>query len=467
LGGEPAPVAARATTVAAGDDAGTPEAPEPTPTPSTPGDQPSPTATGSAGNAPLFGTSVATDYTAKHFSIIAGAAVLNRFKLTPTPAESPDGTSTSYTLDSGSTVARAFLEGNVRYRWAWLDRLSAEQAALSEALADPRVQAAAAKRDATAKLNRAALEADTTAPTVGTQDDLSMAATAKTEAELRYSEILRSVYQEKIARSQKEWQRASTEVPVTGIFACMDPGKTRDGQSRGEQSYGECLASQLIPQDWEARLGYVFDSGSSSGTAGIPAANDLYGGLALGWNLVRWSFPTSSWTETPLRGSINFEPAISVVSDSNFNDVHEQYFIGASTAIGVPIRWKTSGTSTTIGELAARDASGGALPIADPVVEFLARIGATRVDVPVFLSGEGIDSSTSKLVKSRHGQPAFRGEWGLGLDFELNVPVPNNLGYVVARGLFSAELDPDPWALQLGYTIPISNLISGLGGTNP
>lgn len=75
--------------------------------------------------------------------------------------------------------------------------------------------------------------------------------------------------------------------------------------------------------------------------------------------------------------------------------------------------------------------------------------------------------STSKLVKSRHGQPDFRGEWGLGLDFELNAPVPNNLGDVIARGMLSAELDPDPWALQLGYTIPIANLLKGLGATNP
>lgn len=439
--------------------------PSPTPTPSGPPDpdataSPSPTPTNAANTSgALFGTSVTTDYTAKHFSFIAGAAVLNRFKLTPSPVATAGAPVTSYTLGSGSTVARAFLEGNVRYRWAWLDRLSGQQTAVAEALASPEVRRAAAARDAAADAHRAALAADPAETTGEATAAAGETATAAQKAQIAYSEALERAYSRAVTSVNETRASTAGEWPVTGMLACMDgtPGFLNDGY---------CIASQFVPQDVEARLGYVFDSGSSSTTAGIPAASDIYGGLSLGWNLVRWSFPTSSWLETPLRGSINFEPSIAMVSDSSFNDIHEQYFVGASTVIGVPIRW-TATPPKTIGQLAARDKATSDVPLADPVVEFIARIGASRVDVPVFLNQGNADAATSNLIKIRHGQPDFRGQWGLGVDFEFNVPVPNNLGYVVMRGMFNAELDPDPWALQIGYTIPFSNLLKGIGATNP
>lgn len=417
---------------------------------------PDPKATPNQGSA-LFGTSVKTDYTAKNFALVAGAAVLNRFKLSPSPTATPSGPVTSYTLDGGSTVARAFLEGNVRYRWAWQDRLSLQQGAATSALADPSVQMAAARRDAAAKVLAAAVEADAVASTDASRAKVGRARRDKEDAEAAYTTALATAYDQRVQGAKSAWQKFNAETPVTGILACMETGGWAADQP-------ECVVSQLIPQDWQARLGYVFDSGSST-TAGVPAASDLYGQLALGWNLVRWTFPTASFSDTPLRGAINFEPAISMVSDSSFNDVHEQYFVGASASIGVPIRWTSSPPPRTIGQIAALENSGRDGVVADPVVEFLARLGATRVDVPEFVEQGTAAAASSRLVKARHGQPDFRGQWGLGFDLELNVPVPNNLGYVVARGIFDAELDPDPWALQIGYTIPISNLISGLGAS--
>jgi hypothetical protein len=443
-----------------GEDDGDPATPTPTPSPGDKeaGTEVTPAPASASPADALWGTSVKTDYTAKHFSLIAGAAVLNRFQLSPTPVATPGDPVTSYTLDGGSTVARAFLEGNVRYRWAWLDRLSLQQTAVAGALETVGVQEASARRDAAARVYRAAVDADAVASKAETRAAVKRAAMEKEKAETEYAEALRAAYEGAARANIKIWQETNGEVPATGMLACMRSG--------GWFTNAQCIGSQFIPQDWEARLGYVFDSGSSSSTAGIPAASDLYGRLSVGWNLVRWSFPTSNWAETPLRGSINFEPSIAMVSDSSFNDVHEQYFIGASSVIGVPIRWTSSPKPKTIGQVAALENAGAEALPPDPVVEFLARIGASHVDVPVFLDQGTDEAATSKLIRIRHGQPDFRGEWGLGVDFELNVPVPNNLGYVIARGMFNAELDPDPWALQLGYTIPISNLIAGLGASS-
>jgi hypothetical protein len=43
---------------------------------------------------------------------------------------------------------------------------------------------------------------------------------------------------------------------------------------------------------------------------------------------------------------------------------------------------------------------------------------------------------------------------------ELNVPITERLGYLVARGHMNSGFDPNPWFIQLGYTIPLSSLVS-------
>jgi hypothetical protein len=68
------------------------------------------------------------------------------------------------------------------------------------------------------------------------------------------------------------------------------------------------------------------------------------------------------------------------------------------------------------------------------------------------------------VVETQDGVPEFEGKWGFGLDMELNIPVTRDLGYVVARGTLNAGFDPNPWSLQIGYTIPLSTLVRGLTG---
>jgi hypothetical protein len=409
------------------------EAPAATPTSeSPPKPSPSPSAHPSQ-----FGTTVGTDYNAKHFMLLFGAAVLNRFKLTRHPADKTMALQ-NYTLDGGSTAARAFVEAGVRYRWAWLDRLSPKQEGITRLIEDVDLRNAGAS-------SKLRVESDRDNALVVERDGLLSIAGAR------------------VLQSRQRYREYSDRLEST-LVAYRDAWQSFGDGMRSRSLISRCEADGigcLVPGDLDGRLGYVFDSGSTTSASTILSGNDTYGQLGLGWRLVDWSFPTSEYDEVPIRGSVNFEPTIRMTTDSGFNDIHENYFVGASFVFGVPIPPRaTSGDAHTRQIVAVLEGGPLVKPTPAPVVEFVAKIGATRTDVPVLH-----DSPTDDTVALRNGLPAFRKQWGLGFGLEINAPVPGNLGYVILRGEYDAELHPDPWVVQFGYTIPIGNALTGLGVT--
>jgi hypothetical protein len=203
-----------------------------------------------------------------------------------------------------------------------------------------------------------------------------------------------------------------------------------------------------VPDDWTVRLGFVFDSNTSSNdVVSTVGASDVYGELGVGWNLIEWSFPTSSIAREPLRGTINLDLDGMFFTDENINDVHGRGIFGPSFVFGIPVKYTTPDPRQQVDPTVVEN---------DPVIELLARLGAVVAEVPQFKSKD-----TDEL-KSEHNQVLYSADWGLGLDVEFNVPITQKLGYIMARGQINAFFDPNPWFISLGYTIPLSTITSAI-----
>jgi hypothetical protein len=449
----------------------------------------------------IFGQTVGSDYVAKHFSLIFGAVVLNPFaftKVTPTPTTGQD----EFTLNTGGdTKVRAFLEGGVRYRWAWLDRVGIGVIPSDEGDAHVCQNTKGALKDATRgleiatglrdggrikdleedianrqkKLSAPASEAETKATRNEIADkqrelrDVKNAVAVVKAAEARAAADTRRYYNEQWRLSQEGtpvqilcsiWVRRKPipshcpddPVPPAESKACPDKKSCFRNDDWDLQWMGSRC---FLPGDFQVRVGYVFDGGSPSGVASLASNSNVYGDLIGGVNLVRASLPTGSPDETPVRASLNLEGLVSMTTDTNTVDVHSRYLIGMGAAVGVPLLLVPQATPKATEKAGESDGASQPAPTPKPggIVEMVARLGAVNVDVPHFKNG------ATREVDVKNGEPEFSGQWGLGLDLELNVPIAEKMGYIVARASINEFITPSPWGIQVGYTIPLSTLV--------
>jgi hypothetical protein len=200
------------------------------------------------------------------------------------------------------------------------------------------------------------------------------------------------------------------------------------------------LATNLYVRDHldlEGRMGFVFGSSSTpSGAAAIVGGSDLYSEVTPGFRLW-WAHLDDGVTRT--RISLNL-PEIRAAwsTDRAIDKVHESYLLGTALVIG-------------------GDWTQGADPY-NPV-ELRFHAGAAHVEVPKFLS-----SDTRQIAIKNETIDFASDAWGFGVDVEANVPISRQLGYIMARGSFYTDFDPNPWSLQIGYTIPISTVLKAVAG---
>jgi hypothetical protein len=495
----------------------------------------------------MFGQTVGSDYVAKHFSLIFGVIVLDPFDFnSPTPApsngqgagedSSSSGASTPkqfFLDDGGDPEVRAFLEGGVRYRWAWLDRLGVgaipadgkrdhacpstltkieegkdtlETAAKARKVAEDKVEETEARiaelvdeltddappRGANARAELASLRRDLRVQKKAVEE-------AK-ENEKRAEEAVEAA--EDLAEKdtkryyERQWKLSQEGVPVQLLCSMWQrrrpvPSHCPDDVSTAPVNvdpnaddwdlqwwWSRCL----LPGDFQARVGYVFDGGSPAGLSSLASGSNVYGDLIGGINLIRASMPTSSPEETPVRASVNLEGLISLTTDTDSVDVHGRYLVGPALAVGVPLLRLPQPANDKGGDDEKDDADdekddadrddadtkndskaadSSDLPKPGGIVEMVARLGAVNIDVPSFKNHK------TREVETENDLPDFSGEWGLGLDLELNIPIAERAGYITARASINEFITPAPWGVQLGYTIPLSTL-TGLvtGGQN-
>jgi hypothetical protein len=433
-----------------------------------------------------FGKTIDTDYTAKNFFLLFGATILDPFEFKEVmPDDGGEGSSAQtddedpekmFNLKTGDVDANFFIELGFRYRWAWMDRLSVAESLRLDALEkiknNPEEWARVRAKLRAVKSAIRARESATAA------DDAT-----KAELDQKVTEAIDALdedpgFREIVAtgpRARRAWEDATVDhfPAIAGrlfpqdldcwlMSANSDYCKEGDNLTR--------LAAALVPSDWAVRMGYVFD-GNSPDASTLAGASNLYGEFVSGWSLARWSMANGSPDLAPIRGSFNFEVATSLATDRDISDVHPRVLIGSAVAFGVPFRFlETDEEDDDQGEdgepdldsvernefVRRADALLSDDAKADPIVELVARAGAVYVETPQFISKKG------RMVEVENDVPKFEGDWGFGFDLEMNVPVPGNMGYIVSRGSINAGFDPNPWLIQIGYTIPIGRLAEAL-----
>jgi len=207
---------------------------------------------------------------------------------------------------------------------------------------------------------------------------------------------------------------------------------------QGPVSWNRAWHDWLLPEDWDVSLGYAFVSRPSGQVFSDISGSNVLAGISAAYNVARWTHASKNDDAVPIRGAISLEGSMRWVSDNSANDVHQRILAGMSLSFGVPIDY--AGTVN--------------------VVELVARIGALNDEVPVLVRPG--DPNDNEVIQS-NGVVRFEDDWGWGFDVEFNVPVSRPLGYIFLRGGLAGDIDPNPWFIAVGYTIPLGTLAGGIG----
>jgi hypothetical protein len=365
------------------------------------------------------GETVDSDYVAKNFTLLTGAVILNPFKIRKDPDDPK-----IQKLETGTTAARAFIEGGYRRRWAWEDRVAPAKetaAKLEKAKAD--LEALEKKRKEVERERKVAeilQEKNTEAEKKAILDDLDR----------------------KIAAAEQSAKNAQNAHDAARSAWKTEPLAKSLRERVMARGWREALVDDGI--DLVGRMGFAFED-DTDGAAGIAGGSDFYIEAVTGLNLLRWTSRTNAPQDTPTRFALNFEPALSVSTDRDLVDTHTRLFLGPSLVIGFPFRLIEKK------EEADGNAKGESDSLApDPVGELMFRVGGVRVETPQFVDDDG------RTIEVKNEVADFDTEWGVGFDAEVNLPVTKSLGYLTARGSINMNMDPNPWSLTLGYTIPLS-----------
>lgn len=183
--------------------------------------------------------------------------------------------------------------------------------------------------------------------------------------------------------------------------------------------------------DFEARLGYAYGS-SGSQSSSTTGSGDGFGEASVGFNLLKIGQKDPN---SPLI-ALNIEPFAGFVSDSEYSILHIAYGIGPALALGVP------------------------LPNSRPNLELLLRTGWARVDSPVFIAPNLVDSDGD-------GNPRFESKNAAAITAEIRLPVlvlkssqtagsdTPQYGYLAFGADYYklAGNGPDQWSLYAAFSV--------------
>jgi len=225
-------------------------------------------------------------------------------------------------------------------------------------------------------------------------------------------------------RERRISNRTSNEFAVyPGRF---DRLTTMDGW---KENCGRNFAAMfLVPDNYAVRLGFSPGSNSPSGAAAVAGGGNFYIETGVGFDWIRVLYPSGV---EPMRVTAGPEVMATFSNDPDQDDFRQRVLAGAHLTTGIPISDND-----------------------ERVAELVVRAGWVYVDVPDYIN------STSRQIRSKNDVPAFNGEFGFGLDVEVNVPILKELGYIFLRATTNHAVDPNPWTTTIGYTIPIDQLVS-------
>lgn len=218
--------------------------------------------------------------------------------------------------------------------------------------------------------------------------------------------------------------------------------------------FGKVFSGKCWPAfDSDIRLGFNFGGDELSG-ATIAGTGDMYLSATVGLPIKMGNFG-DDWY------SIGPEFTTEWVTNRTNQDLHDRQFLGLG------FHWGHVMNSLDLTGKGTKHTR---------VAEISFRVGRTRAETPTqceHLSAAQIESSRTCVdggrlqlgggksrprVFSETGFPDFEEEYGYAADIEMLIPF-GAAGQFHIRGLVISGLDPNPWSVQLGATIPVERFL--------
>lgn len=208
----------------------------------------------------------------------------------------------------------------------------------------------------------------------------------------------------------------------------------------------------LLHPDYDVRFGFNYGQGGGTSATAIAGAGDFYLSTSAG-------FPFISVQTAGTEHTINLEGVYELATDRGVQDVHNRLGIGVAWAMGWALRPLIADRTV----------------VPDRVYELSLRPSVNIMESP-HLSSEDKSSSEDKFVvvdgvekprvksNSSTRKADFKTRHGVfGLDLDLQLPY-GKYGYLtLGASVFSDHhLQPAPWTLRLGTTLPIAKILEVL-----
>lgn len=220
-----------------------------------------------------------SDYSAKHFSLVLGAVVLNPFKLESVDTDM-DPTTSEFRVENGNPDANALLEAGFRRRWAWENW---ENASL---------------RDESRKLQA-----------IETQLSAEESKPKKHQVAKRITD-----WKDEADKSRQKIGDLRTQYSVDKVDWHFTFLERADEYPENWTKSLKLAGDLLVPRNFAVRLGFALRSDQPSGAAAVAGAGDFYIETGIGTDWVRVLYPTGG---EPLR--VAFGPELFL----SFNNASE------------------------------------------------------------------------------------------------------------------------------------------------
>ena len=237
---------------------------------------------------------------------------------------------------------------------------------------------------------------------------------------------------------------AMLDWPINGIAHCFTDGKAERPRDDGDPDYVSRFVNfvfgeaDLIPRDYEVRVGLVGAVGQDDAASPtVAGSGDTYVETSLGWRLLTagCSADTNLLKTGNLHATLNFEALGGIVTERNFQDVHDYQAIGLATVWGITNNQDQPKRRT---ELIA-GAYWGKLEVPQLVAES---------EVPDDLKGQ-------KVVLGRNGDVDFANADAMMVRVDMHVPAGKDGFFIVSGRYWTGLSDFEPWTLSVGYSLPL------------
>jgi hypothetical protein len=214
------------------------------------------------------------------------------------------------------------------------------------------------------------------------------------------------------------------------------------GPCRKADSKWDC--SMLWHPDFDVRVGFNFGQSSDASATTVAGTGDLNVSGAVGLPLLQVDNGNTIHT-------LNLEGIFEGVTDRGAQDIHFREGLGIAWAMG----WVNR----------PLDIAGSGSALQDRVYELSLRPTANILESPNLddsappISVNGVDKPVVKTRPSTQ-KPDFETRYGaFGVDLDFLIPYGERGYLTLGASLFGGNVNPDPWSVRLGTTIPLEQIV--------